>query len=327
MMTRLDEIRALLAEVKRGGVFPSCERADTAMRLLVAEVERTQDAVAAERIEVAHLREAFVTMEKAANEREHERDALQRKLTTVLANYNEEAGRLMAERDGHRGDAAKLRADLAAAGFIRTLQSTSGRTCPAVPLRSSGRELSALPALLDEVEAARAEATDLQEAIDINVGTMKLLRDRADKAEADLDKLAADYTDLGELLFGEAEYEHGDVRGRVVSLLDELEAARAELDLLHTQIDYIKTMQDHKDMNPGDELIALRQSEKHAWDEAAQARIDGAENLMLLTQELQVELAAARAVLETAEYIIVAHRGPVRMIDATAWQAWQERRK
>ena len=111
------------------------------------------------------------------------------------------------------------------------------------------------------------------------------------------------------------------------ALLDEVEAARAELDLLHTQIDYIKTMQDHKDMNPGDELIALRQSEKHAWDEAAQARIDGAENLMLLTQELQVELAAARAVLETAEYIIVAHRGPVRMIDATAWQAWQERRK
>jgi hypothetical protein len=117
------------------------------------------------------------------------------------------------------------------------------------------------------------------------------------------------------------------LRNAAPALLDEVEAARAELDLLHTQIDYIKTMQDHKDMNPGDELIALRQSEKHAWDEAAQARIDGAENLMLLTQELQVELAAARAVLETAEYIIVAHRGPVRMIDATAWQAWQERRK
>jgi hypothetical protein len=67
MMTRLDEIRALLAEVKRGGVFPSCERADTDMRLLVAEVERTQAALAAERIENAHLREAFVTMERAYN--------------------------------------------------------------------------------------------------------------------------------------------------------------------------------------------------------------------------------------------------------------------
>jgi hypothetical protein len=85
------------------------------MRLLVAEVERTQAALAAERIEIAHLRAAFVAMEKAANEREYERDALQRKLTTVLANYNEEAGRLMAERDGHRDDAAKLWADLAAA--------------------------------------------------------------------------------------------------------------------------------------------------------------------------------------------------------------------
>ena len=71
--------------------------------------------LAAERIENTRLREAFVTMEQAANEREYERDALQRKLTTVLANYNEEAGRLMAERDGHRDDAAKLWADLAAA--------------------------------------------------------------------------------------------------------------------------------------------------------------------------------------------------------------------
>ena len=67
MMTRLDEIRALLAEVKRGGVFPSCERADTDMRLLVAEVERTQAALAAERIEIAHLRAAFVAMERAYN--------------------------------------------------------------------------------------------------------------------------------------------------------------------------------------------------------------------------------------------------------------------
>jgi len=83
MMTRLDEIRALLAEVKRGGVFPSCERADTDMRLLVAEVERTQAALAAERIEVAHLREAFVTMERAANQHETDLAAARAVLETA----------------------------------------------------------------------------------------------------------------------------------------------------------------------------------------------------------------------------------------------------
>jgi|ABSN01.1.fsa_nt_gi hypothetical protein len=49
MSDRLDEIRALLADVKRGAVFPSCERADTDMRWLVAEVERTQADLAAAR--------------------------------------------------------------------------------------------------------------------------------------------------------------------------------------------------------------------------------------------------------------------------------------
>jgi hypothetical protein len=44
--------------------------------------------------------------------------ALQRKLTAVLANYNEEAGRLMTERDEHRDDAAKLQADLATARAV-----------------------------------------------------------------------------------------------------------------------------------------------------------------------------------------------------------------
>jgi len=56
----------------------------------------------------------------------------------------------------------------------------------------------ALPALLDELEAARAN-----------------------------------YSDIAELLFGEAEYEHDDVRLRVVAILDELEAARAENAALH----------------------------------------------------------------------------------------------
>ena len=54
------------------------------------------------------------------------------------------------------------------------------------------RLASALPALLDELEAARAN-----------------------------------YSDIAELLFGEAEYEHDDVRLRVVAILDELEALKA----------------------------------------------------------------------------------------------------
>jgi len=54
------------------------------------------------------------------------------------------------------------------------------------------RLASALPALLDELEAARAN-----------------------------------YSDIAELLFGEAEYEHDDVRLRVVAILDELEALTA----------------------------------------------------------------------------------------------------
>ena len=42
------------------------------------------------------------------------------------------------------------------------------------------------------------------------------------------------------------------------------------------------------------DLAAARTSDKRAWDEAVQARIDGAENLMLLTHELQADLAALR---------------------------------
>ena len=58
--------------------------------------------------------------------------------------------------------------------------------------------MNAAPALLDELEAARAN-----------------------------------YSDIAELLFGEAEYGHDDVRLRVVAILDELEAARAENAALH----------------------------------------------------------------------------------------------
>jgi hypothetical protein len=42
MTDRLTEIKDGLAETKRGAVFPSCERADTDMRWLVAEMERLQ---------------------------------------------------------------------------------------------------------------------------------------------------------------------------------------------------------------------------------------------------------------------------------------------
>jgi hypothetical protein len=96
MTDRLTEIKDGLAETKRGAVFPSCERADTDMRWLVAEVEQSRAALSlkenarrglalslemaeaylvAERIENTRLREAFVAMEKAANQREAERDA------------------------------------------------------------------------------------------------------------------------------------------------------------------------------------------------------------------------------------------------------------
>jgi hypothetical protein len=60
--------------------------------------------------------------------------------------------------------------------------------------------------------------------------------------QADLDQLATDYTDLGALLFGEAEYEHGDVRGRVVSLLDELETLKNELERQGQQDTHISTL-------------------------------------------------------------------------------------
>ena len=51
------------------------------------------------------------------------------------------------------------------------------------------------------------------------------------------------------------------------------------------------------------DLAAARTSEKRAWDEAAQARIDGAENLMLLTHALQADLAAlTERVCETCRY-------------------------
>jgi len=97
--------------------------------------------------------------------------------------------------------------------------------------------VNAAPALLDEVERVRKEPCACAchsvgghtDEPTMGMALMDMTR-RCLKAEADLDKLATDYTDLGELLFGEAEYEHGDVRGRVVSLLDELEAEREKHD-------------------------------------------------------------------------------------------------
>jgi len=92
-------------------------------------------------------------------------------------------------------------------------------------------------ALLDEVERLRKEPCACAchsvgghtDEPPTGMALMDMTR-RCLKAEADLDRLATDYTDLGELLFGEAEYEHGDVRPRVVSILDDLAAARAVLD-------------------------------------------------------------------------------------------------
>ena len=75
------------------------------------------------------------------------------------------------------------------------------------------------------------------------------------------------------------------------------------------------------------DLAAARTSEKRAWDEAVQARIDGAENLMLLTHELQADLAAAKAVLDSA--IVIEGPGDItlQVLDRAAWQAWQARGK
>ena len=96
--------------------------------------------------------------------------------------------------------------------------------------------VNAAPALLDELASLRdndVRGTCIIEAAIRSPSIahyMSHWEGRCLKAEADLDRLATDYTDLGELLFGEAEYEHGDVRGRVVSLLDELEAEREKHD-------------------------------------------------------------------------------------------------
>ena len=96
--------------------------------------------------------------------------------------------------------------------------------------------VNAAPALLDELASLRdndVRGTCIIEAAIRSPSIahyMSHWEGRCLKAEADLDRLATDYTDLGELLFGEAEYEHGDVRPRVVSILDDLAAARAVLD-------------------------------------------------------------------------------------------------
>jgi len=73
------------------------------------------------------------------------------------------------------------------------------------------------------------------------------------------------------------------------------------------------------------DLAAARTSDKRAWDEAVQARIDGAENLMLLTHELQADLAAAKAVLDSA--IVIEGPGDItlQVLDRAAWLAWQAR--
>ena len=93
--------------------------------------------------------------------------------------------------------------------------------------------VGAAPALLDELASLRDNDVRGRCIIEAAIQSpsiahyMSHWEGRCLKAEADLDRLATDYTDLGELLFGEAEYEHDDVRGRVVSLLDELEALKA----------------------------------------------------------------------------------------------------
>ena len=95
--------------------------------------------------------------------------------------------------------------------------------------------VGAAPALLDELASLRDNDVRGRCIIEAAIQSpsiahyMSHWEGRCLKAEADLDRLATDYTDLGELLFGEAEYEYGDVRGRVVSLLDEVAAAKAEL--------------------------------------------------------------------------------------------------
>ena len=99
------------------------------------------------------------------------------------------------------------------------------------------RLASALPALLDELEAAQAN-----------------------------------YSDIAELLFGEAEYEHDDVRLRVVALLDELEAARIELGKANIGWTF--------DRNCADRLLAERDVFKTELG-TAQARITELENAMI----------------------------------------------
>jgi len=74
------------------------------------------------------------------------------------------------------------------------------------------------------------------------------------------------------------------------ALLDALEAERIENTRLREAVQVFE-----KGYNTAEaDLAAARTSEKRAWDEAVQARIDGAENLMLLTHELQADLAALR---------------------------------
>ena len=79
---------------------------------------------------------------------------------------------------------------------------------------------------MDEDDTTQAER-------DNNAAGIVALRNAAPALLDELEAARANYSDIAELLFGEAEYEHDDVRLRVVAILDELEAARAENAALH----------------------------------------------------------------------------------------------
>ena len=114
----------------------------------------------------------------------------------------------------------------------------------------------------------------------------------------ELEAARANYSDIAELLFGEAEYGHDDVRLRVVAILDELEAARAD-------IANWPVCEQHK---PG------------MWDGDPPCVICEAHTAI-------ADLAAARAVLKTAKLhkreVTVLSSQVVVVVDRAAWQTWQ----
>jgi hypothetical protein len=76
-----------------------------------------------------------------------------------------------------------------------------------------------------------------------------------------------------------------------------------------------------------DELEVARASEKRAWEEAAQARIDGAKNILDACEDLNADLALAGAVLDTAHTSADAVDWTTEQniyVDRSAWQAWRE---